>query len=134
MTCGTTGQPGGGRPAGSLTLAAVRSEGDSTFMISASKTGGEVTQSAIAMDRVGSATVLHAIVARAPASGFEAAADLRSARVASAGPFLSGTLDFTADSASGTSAFGDVSGDFVARFDSIGHRSSSGTSGFLTRS
>jgi hypothetical protein len=138
LNCGGAGGQGtGGKPAGALTLSAVKAEGASTFMVSATRgADGAVTQSAMQIDRVGTTTVMHAISAKSGRTSFDAAADLTSARLAAAGPFLSGTLSFASDAAAGASAFGELSGDFVAKFDSIGRRSpvEVGANGILQRS
>jgi hypothetical protein len=138
LNCGGGGTPGtGGKPTGALTLTAMKADGASTFMVSAQKAAdGSVTQSAMQIDRAGSTTVMHAISAKAAKASFEAAADLSTARLAAAGPFLSGTLSFASATATGGSAFGELSGDFVAKFDSIGHRSpvELAASGILQRS
>jgi hypothetical protein len=68
------------------------------------------------------ATVFHLISARTAASGLTAAGDLSSASAPAAGPFLSGTLSFTGQPM-GTMASGTISGNLVAKFDSIGAQS-----------
>ena len=49
---------------------------------------------------------------------------------------IAGTLSFASETAAGASACGELSGDFVAGFDSIGPRSpvEAGASGILPRS
>jgi hypothetical protein len=88
-----------------------------------------VTESVIVTEdktKTAPASINHMISSPAPGSAFTVAADLTSAHATGAGPFLSGALDF-AGAAQGTTAFGQITGDFTAKFDSIGPRSPSGT-------
>ncbi len=105
-------------------LTAMPETGDgSMLMFSATRdAGGKVTQQALRNDAAAAtapATVMHMITASAPAASFTAAADLASATVSGAAPFLGGTLSFAGEGA-GTVASGTVSGDLTAKFDSIG--------------
>jgi hypothetical protein len=76
---------------------------------------GKVTESVSVSARVGRRLETHVIVAAAPPTAFTAAADLSTAHVDAAGPFLRGSLDFTR-----TSQFqGTLAGDFTAAFDSF---------------
>jgi hypothetical protein len=61
-------------------------------------------------------------VANTGASGLDAAGDNSTAKVTGAGPFLGGTLSFDGEPM-GSMASGTVSGDLVAKFDSIGSQS-----------
>lgn len=113
----------GAQPSG-LMLSAMPETGDgSMLMFSATRdAGGTVSQQALRNDAAAAtapASIMHMITATAPSSGFTAAADLTSATVSGAAPFLGGTLSFTGEGA-GTIASGTVSGDLTAKFDSIG--------------
>jgi hypothetical protein len=121
---GGSGGNGGGTPSG-LTLMSTVDGADGQLMVNVVKTAGKVTQQVTRMDAASAtapATVFHMISAAAGAAGLDAAADLSSATAAAAGPFLSGTLSFAGE-AMGSMATGAVSGDFTARFDSIGAQS-----------
>ena len=62
---------------------------------------------------------------------------MSSASVNAVGPFLSGTLSFTAAGASGNTAAGTLSGNYTAKFDVIGPQSPAAAGdlpGVLTRS
>lgn len=77
---------------------------------------GKVTESVSVSASRGRRSNTHVIVATAPSTAFTAAADLTTAHVEAAGPFLRGSLDFTR-----TSQFqGTLAGDLTAAFDSIG--------------
>ena len=90
------------------------------LLVSLVKDGAGVTQQVMRNDPpAGSASVFHMISAKAGPSGLSAAGDLSNATAAAAGPFLSGALAFSGESM-GAMASGTVSGDFAARFDSIG--------------
>jgi hypothetical protein len=65
------------------------------------------------------ASVLHMIMARAGASGLQVAGDLSSATAVATTPFLAGSLKFAGESM-GTMSSGSITGDFAAKFDSIG--------------
>ncbi|MDW5594578.1 hypothetical protein VSS74_09535 [Conexibacter stalactiti] len=127
---GTGGQTSG------LTLMAMPESGDgNTFMVNATRTaGGGVTQSAMRSDAAAAtapATVMHMITATSAASTFTTAADLSSATLTGPAPFLSGALAFAGE-ATGTMASGTVSGDWAAKFDSIGtQRLAAGTTATL---
>jgi hypothetical protein len=118
------GGNGGGTPSGLMLMSTVDGP-DGQLMVNVVKSAGKVTQQVTRMDAAAAtapATVFHMISATAGAAGLDAAADLSSATAAAAGPFLSGTLSFAGE-AMGTMAAGAVSGDFTARFDSIGAQS-----------
>jgi hypothetical protein len=104
------------------------------LMVTVTKSAGSVTQQVMRTDAPAAtapATVLHLISARTGASGLAAAADLSSASAPAAGPFLGGTLSF-AGQPMGTMAPGAISGDFTAKFDSIGAQAlPAGTDGML---
>lgn len=102
-----------------LTLMSSTTGGDS-LMVSITKQGGKVFQQVMRNDApAGSASVMHMINAETGASGLEAAGDLSTAKAAGVSPFLTGTLSFEGEPMSGM-ASGTVSGDFAAKFDSIG--------------
>jgi hypothetical protein len=94
---------------------------DGQMMLTLTKSGGKVTQTAMRSDTAAAtapASVFHMITATAGASGLDAATDLTSATAAGTGPFFSGSLSFSGE-ATGTMATGTVSGSFTAKFDSI---------------
>jgi hypothetical protein len=128
---------GGAQPSG-LMLSAMPETGDgSMLMFSATRdAGGKVSQQAMRTDAPAAtapASVMHMINASAPASGFTAAADLASATVTGAAPFLGGTLSFSGEAA-GPVASGTVGGELTAKFDSIGaQRLPAGTTATLMR-
>ena len=93
--------------------------GDDSLMVSITKEGGSVFQQVMNNKTVGSASVMHIINAETGAAGLEAASDLSTAKASGVSPFLTGTLSFTGEPM-GTMASGTVSGDFAAKFDSIG--------------
>jgi hypothetical protein len=108
-------------PAGSVTLLGSRAAGDRLTVVATKSPGGAVTESAtLIQDRASTApaTVKHTVSARAPSPAFTYADDLTSAAVHGVGPFLSGTLSFTAARASGDSAAGELTGDFTVEFGS----------------
>ena len=65
--------------------------------------------------------MLHVITAGTGASGLHASPDLQNASAPAAGPFLLGQLAF-AGTSMGEMATGTISGDFAAKFDSIGQQ------------
>ncbi|HEU4656533.1 MAG TPA: hypothetical protein VFR97_03370 [Capillimicrobium sp.] len=71
------------------------------------------------------ASIMHFITAEAAASDLDVSDDLSSATVKGQEPFLTGTGNFEGEGF-GTSATGTLSGDLVARFDSIGNVSLTG--------
>ncbi len=127
ITCDGTGGggTGGSGSAGSLTLSAFV-DGGAAGMISASATKsarGEVTQQVMRMDAAAATaptSIMHWISAPAPASTFTAAADLGSATLVGASRFITGRATFASEGGSETTASGTLTGDLVARFDSIG--------------
>lgn len=137
LECGGGG--GGGTPAGGLTLSGSNAAGDAVSLIASKSPSGAVTQIVSVVEAptaTAPASVSHAITAEGPSSSFTAAEDLSSAHVDGVGAFLAGALDFTADGAFGSSAFGTLSGGYTARFDSIGAQTpaAGGLTGALTRS
>lgn len=90
-------------------------------MVSLIKEGGKVTQQVMRSDAASGALTsgLHMITAQTGAAGLDVAGDLSSASAKAASPFLSGALSFAGEG-QGTMATGTVSGDFAAKFDSIG--------------
>lgn len=114
--CGGSKTPQSGK---GLTLMSSTTDADS-LMVSITKDGGKVFQQVMRTDAAaGSANVSHIITAETGASGLEAAADLSTATAKGVSPFLTGTLSFAGEPMSGM-ASGTVSGDFAAKFDSIG--------------
>jgi hypothetical protein len=132
LKCSGTGSTGAQYKG--LMLAATSDGADGQLMVSVLKDGAKVTQQVMRNDAPAAtapASVFHLISAQTGATGLDAAADLSSATAAAAGPFLSGTLAF-AGQPLGTMATGTISGDFAARFDSIGAQGpAAGTSGML---
>jgi hypothetical protein len=118
-TPGDPGTPGG--TSSSTLLSRSDFNGGEMTSYTAIKTAGKVTQSVMRMEDSSATSplsIMHMI--NAGAGSFDAAADLSSASVTGAGPFLSGTLDFASDSSYGSGAVGTASGNLVAKFDSIG--------------
>lgn len=119
---GAGGGTGGGSAAGLMLMSSATTAGGQ-LMVNIVKQGTKVSQTVMRTDKpAGGASVFHMISAKAGGSGLAAAGDLGSATAAAAGPFLSGTLSFTGEPM-GTMASGTISGDFAARFDSIGTQS-----------
>lgn len=113
---------GGSGSTTGLMLTSSLEQQEGQLMVSVSKSGGKVNQSVMRMDAgsaTAPATVMHMITAKAGESGLTASPDLSSASAKGAGGFLTGALQFTGEPM-GTMAAGSVSGDLVARFDSIG--------------
>jgi hypothetical protein len=113
-------------PAGSehgLMLTSSVDAADGQLMLTISRDGaGKVTQTVMRSDAEAAtapASVFHMISAPAGAAGLAPSADLSSATAAAAGPFLAGSLRFDGEAMAGMS-MGRLSGDFAARFDSIG--------------
>jgi hypothetical protein len=74
------------------------------------------------------------ITASTGPTGLTAASDLSSASAPAVGPFLTGTLGFAGEPTTGMSTPGTITGDFAARFDSIGSQSlPAGTAATLMR-
>lgn len=118
ITCGVK-QPQGGK---GLTLSLPGDGAADSTMVTVSEADGQVSQMAMNSEdqaATAPATVFHMIMAKAPASGLDTAADLTTAKAAAAGPFLSGTLSFAGEAAGATMASGTASGDFTAKFDVI---------------
>lgn len=115
LQCG--GTPGASQ-SGLTLMSTVDGDGGQT-MFTITKVGGTVFQQVMQSSTAGSTSVLHLITAQTGASGLDAAGDLSTATAPAAGPFLSGTLRFAGD-AMGSMATGTTSGDFAAKFDSIG--------------
>lgn len=118
------GDAPGQQRSGLMLNATAQREDGSFLMFGATRDGaGKVTQQAIVNDAAAkvapASSAMHMIVASAPASGFTVAADLSSAAVAAAAPFLSGALSFQGE-AFGDMATGALAGGLTARFDSIG--------------
>jgi hypothetical protein len=110
-------------PSGGLMLMSTADREDGQLMVNLSRAGGKVTQTVMRTDAPSApASVLHMISARTGAAGLEAAGDLSTATARAAGPFLSGTLSFAGEGM-GTMATGAATGDFTAKFDSIGAQS-----------
>lgn len=119
-----SGGGGTGHPKGLMLMSSLDGPAGQ-LMVTVTKSGGSVTQTVMRTDAAATtapATVFHLISARTGASGLAAAADLSTASAPAAGPFLSGTLSF-AGQAMGTMASGAISGNFAAKFDSIGSQS-----------
>jgi hypothetical protein len=118
---GGDGAGNGGGGAHGVTLMKTIDTAASTKTLVLSAGGGAgVSQMVSVIDKnTAPARVSHIITARAGASGLQAASDLSSATAAGAAPFLGGTLRFAGD-AFGSMATGTLSGDFTAKFDSIG--------------
>ena len=122
LDCSGAGAGGGtgGSAAGLMLMSSATTADGHQLMVNIVKQGAKISQTVMRTDKPASgASVFHMISAKAGASGLTAAADLGSATAAAAGPFLSGTLAFTGEPM-GTMASGTISGDFAARFDSIG--------------
>lgn len=115
---GTTG----GAPASGLMLTASLDGADGQLLLSVTKSGSSVTETVVRSDAAAAtspASVTHMISAETGPAGLDAASDLSKATVAGAAPFAAGTLTFAGEPM-GTMASGSLSGDFAARFDSIG--------------
>jgi hypothetical protein len=124
---GSTGQHG-------LMLMSTLQNDAGTLSVSVNKAGSKVTQTVMRTDAPATAapaSVFHMISATTGESGLNAAPDLQNASAPATGPFLTGQLAF-AGTPMGTMATGTVSGDFAAKFDSIGEqRLPEGTDGML---
>jgi hypothetical protein len=117
-----SGGTGGATQKGLMLMSSAEGDGG-RLMVNVIKQGSKVTQQVMRTDTpAAGASVFHMISAATGASGLDAAGDLSTATAAAAGPFLAGTLSFAGESM-GTMATGTVSGDFVAKFDSIGTQS-----------
>ena len=116
-----SGATGGAQRSG-LLLTSSLDGGDGQLMLTVMKSGGTVSQQVMRSDAQAStapASVMHIISAQTGAAGLDAAGDLSTATAAGTAPFLAGTLSFAGESM-GTMAMGTLSGDFAAKFDSIG--------------
>ena len=117
LDCSGTGQ---GQSGLMLTSSAEQSAGQ--LMVNVTRVGGKVTQQVMRMDpetATAPASVMHMITGQTGDAGLSAAGDLSTATAKAAGGFLAGTLSFAGESM-GSMASGTVSGDFAAKFDSIG--------------
>lgn len=129
IKCETDGGDGGGSGggSGSTTLTSTVTGADGMLTFSATKTaGGEISQSAMRMDdatKTAPASIFHMISAPGTSAAFNFAADLTSATGAGVTPFFSGTFNFAAESTFDGMAMGALTGDFAAKFDSIGRQS-----------
>lgn len=139
LDCSGAGNGGSGTPGGSasgLTFSSTVDGDAGQLMVSATKQGAKVDQQVMRMDTATAtapASVMHMISAETGASGLDAAADLSTASLAGAGPFLSGTLTFAGE-AMGDMATGETGGQLTAKFDSIGAQPvPAGTSAMLMR-
>jgi hypothetical protein len=95
---------------------------DGQMLVSILKDGGTVHQNVMRTDTASAtapASVMHMITVETAAAGLDAAGDLATATAAGAAPFLTGKLSFAGEPM-GTMASGTISGDFTAKFDSIG--------------
>jgi hypothetical protein len=121
LECAATG---GGTDGNGLMLTSTADSADGTLTVSVAKTGKHVTQTVMRSDdpaATAPASVLHVVTAGTGESGLHAAADLQNASAPAAGPFLLGQLAF-AGTPMGDMATGTISGDFAAKFDSIGQQ------------
>jgi hypothetical protein len=124
LKAGTLDCSGGGgkTPEGGLTLMSSADDAAGQLMVNVAKVGEKVTQTVMRMDAAAAtapASVMHMITASTGASGLNAASDLSQASAPAAGPFLTGQLAFAGEPM-GTMAMGTMTGDFAAKFDSIG--------------
>ncbi len=96
--------------------------GAGTLSFSATKNGDGTVNQQVSVQKIGkNAQIFHSIsVNRAPASSFTAADNASTAHVDAAGPFLSGAANFTGTDFYDGGANGKLSGNFAAKFDSIG--------------
>lgn len=124
LTCnggGTGGQ--GGNGSGDTMLQSTLTGADGMLMFSAIKEGsGAVWQQATRMDDAATtapASIMHLINAPGSGSAFSPAGDLSSATGTAVAPFFGGAFSFAGESM-GSMATGALSGDLVAKFDSIG--------------
>jgi hypothetical protein len=121
LECAATG---GGTDGKGLMLSSTAEGADGTLTVSVAKTGSRVTQTVMRSDdpaATAPASVFHIITAGTGESGLHAASDLQNASAPAAGPFLLGQLAF-AGTPMGDMATGTISGDFAAKFDSIGQQ------------
>jgi hypothetical protein len=111
----------GGKPAHGVSLfkSLAGDGGGRNVMLNASKGSSGTFEMASVMEQSPQVMVSHTITASAPASALTAADDLSSATLTAAGPFLSGTGRFAGELMGGMS-MGALTGDFAAKFDSIG--------------
>jgi hypothetical protein len=119
---GNGGNGGGGTPESGLTLTSSATDAAGTLMVNVAKAGDKVTQTVMRMDAAAAsapASVMHMITGSTGASGLTAAPDLSSASAPATGPFLSGQLAFHGEPM-GTMTMGTITGDYAAKFDSIG--------------
>jgi hypothetical protein len=124
LKCDSTGGNGGngGQFSGTM-LSSSTQDAAGMLMLSILKDAGGVRQSVMRMDDEAAiapaSSIVHMISAPAGAPGLTVADDLSSASAAAAGPFLAGSLQFAGEGF-GSVASGTLSGDFAAKFDSIG--------------
>lgn len=119
---GGGGQGGGETPTPQHGLMLSSTAGPLT--ISVVKTGSHVTQTVMRNDPAADtapAEVFHSITASTGPAGLHAAPDLQSASAPATGAFLLGQLAF-AGTPMGDMATGTISGDYAAKFDSIGQQ------------
>ena len=115
---------GGSTDSHGLILTSSAEGADGTLTVSVVKTGSKVSQTVTRMDTATAtapASVFHMITATTGEDGLHAAPDLQNASAPAAGPFLLGQLAFAGEPL-GTMATGTISGDFAAKFDSIGQQ------------
>ena len=121
LECSATGGAGDGK---GLMLSSTAESAEGTLTVSVVKSGSHVTQTVMRSDdpaATAPASVFHVITASTGESGLHAADDLQNASAPAAGPFLLGQLAF-AGAPMGQMATGTISGDFAAKFDSIGQQ------------
>jgi hypothetical protein len=121
LECAATG---GGTNGKGLMLSGTADSADGTLTVSVVKAGSRVTQTVMRSDdpaATAPASVFHMITANTGESGLHAASDLQNASAPAAGPFLLGQLAFAGEPM-GSMATGTISGDFAAKFDSIGQQ------------
>jgi hypothetical protein len=141
VSCGGAGSGVGTKPpAGGASLAGFATGAGTTTVVVSKDASGAVTQTVTFSGEPAQnvpTTVSHMITTQAQSGSFTFADDLSSATVTGAGPFLSGNLNFTSTGSFGNTAAGTLSGDYTAKFDSVGPQSpaSSGAlQGTLTKS
>jgi hypothetical protein len=129
LSCGVGAAGPPPKTPGSTSLL-VTQTGAETLLGSVTKAAtGAVTEAVVVTEdktKTAPASITHLISTPAPGSAFTVADNLTSAHATGVAPFLSGALDFTGV-AQGTTALGQIAGDFAAQFDSIGPRSLTGT-------
>jgi len=130
-------------PAGGLSLIGTNATAGAGAILSiiASKTAaGAVTEAVTVTDdraKTAPGTVIHSITTPASDSALTVSTDLKSATLTAAGAFLSGSLSFAAQGGYGSTQVGQLTGDYTAKFDSIGAQtpaSAAPLQGTLTKS